>query len=97
MGHLNLGSLVQLRPIFKSRLDQFKTHILNGKYFQSDREVYMFHVIEYQYRGLLHAHMVFRSRSALDIDAIDRDQLISFVDRNFIAELPRFKGMNIIT
>ncbi len=27
-----------------------------------------------------------------DIDAIDCDQLISLVDSNFIAELPRFQG-----
>ena len=88
-------------PVFKSRLNQFKTNILKGKYFQSDREAYMFHVIEYQYQGLPHAHMVFRLRSAPDIDAIDHDQLISFVDRNllqkFIANCLVSKGMNIIT
>ncbi len=51
----------------------------------------MFHVIECQYQDLPHTHMVFRLRNAPDIDAVDRDQLISFVDRNFIAELPRLQ------
>jgi hypothetical protein len=41
---------------------------------------------------LPHAHMVFCLRNALDIDAVDCDELISFVNRNFIAEWPLFQG-----
>ncbi len=41
---------------------------------------------------LPHAHMVFCLRNAPDIDAIDCDELISFANRNFIAELPPFQG-----
>ncbi len=36
--------------------------------------------------------MVFHLDNAHDIDADNQDNLIVFVDRNFIAELPRFKG-----
>jgi hypothetical protein len=52
----------------------------------------MFHVIKYQYQGLPRAHMVFHLRKAPDIDAIDDDQLIFSVDRNFIADLSLFQG-----
>ncbi len=45
-------------PVFKSRLEQIKTNIRHGKYFQSREVVYLFHVIGYQYHGLPHAHMV---------------------------------------
>jgi hypothetical protein len=36
--------------------------------------------------------MVFGLRNASDIDAVDLDELISFVNRNSIAEMPRFQG-----
>jgi hypothetical protein len=36
--------------------------------------------------------MVFCLKNAPDIDALDCDELISFVNRNFIAELPHFQG-----
>jgi hypothetical protein len=49
-------------------------------------------MIEYQYCGLPHAHMVFRLDNAHDSDANNQEDLINFVDINFIAELPRFKG-----
>ncbi len=45
-------------PVFKFRLDKFKTNIRNGKYFESREVIYLIHVIEYLYRGLPHAHMV---------------------------------------
>ena len=45
--------------VFKSRrLDQMKMNIRNGKYFDGRELIYTFHVIEYQYRGLPHAHLV---------------------------------------
>ncbi len=44
--------------VFKSRLDQMKMNIQNGKYFDGHEPTYKFHVIEYQYLGLPHAHLV---------------------------------------
>jgi hypothetical protein len=75
-------------PVFKSRLDKFKTNIRNGKYFELHEVIYIIHVIEYQYCGWPHAHMVFCLDNAHDIDADNQDNLIDSVDRNFIAELP---------
>ncbi len=46
------------------------------------------HVIEYHYHGMPHAHMVLHLDNAHDIDADNQEDLIDFVDRNFIAELP---------
>jgi hypothetical protein len=44
--------------VFKSRLDQMKMNIQNGKYFDGHDPTYSFHVIEYQYCSLPHAHLV---------------------------------------
>jgi hypothetical protein len=44
--------------VFKSRLDQMKMNIRNEKYFDGHEPTYTFHVIEYQYLGLPHAHLV---------------------------------------
>jgi hypothetical protein len=78
--------------VFKSRLDQLKTNIRNGKYFDGLGITYIFHLIEYQYRGLPHAHMVICLDDAHDIDDANRDILIDFVNRNFVAEMPCFEG-----
>jgi hypothetical protein len=78
--------------IYKSRLDKFEANIRKGKYFESREVIYIFHVIEYQYCGLPHAHFVFHLDNAHDIDANNHEDLIAFVDRKFIAELPGFDG-----
>jgi hypothetical protein len=75
-------------PVFKSRLDKSKTNIRNGIYFKLREVIYIIHVIEYQYCGLPHAHMVFRVDNAHDIDANNQKDLIDFVNSNLIAELP---------
>ncbi len=54
--------------------------------------IYTFHVIEYQYRGLPHAHLVVRLDDANDIDDPNREDLIYFVNRHFVAEMPCFEG-----
>ncbi len=55
--------------VFKSRLDQMKMNIRNGKYFDAHEPTYLFHMIEYQYRGLPHAHLVAQLDDANDIYA----------------------------
>ena len=64
----------------------------NGKYFDGRELIYSFHVIEYQYRGLPHAHLVARLKDAPDISDQNNEDLINFVDSHFMAELPRFEG-----
>ena len=54
--------------VFKSILDQMKMNIWNGKYFDGHEPTYLFHVIEYQYCSLPHAHLVARLDDANDID-----------------------------
>jgi hypothetical protein len=73
-----------------------KMNIRNGKYFDGRELIYTFHVIEYQYRGLPHAHLVVRLDDAHDIDDPNREDLIYFVNRHFVAEMPRLKEKNII-
>jgi hypothetical protein len=77
--------------VFKSRLDQFKMNLRNGKYFGGRKPIYEFHVIEYQYRGLPHAHLVARLENAHDVHDQNRDALINFVNSHFVAEMPRFE------
>ncbi len=78
--------------VFKSRLDQIKMNIWNGKNFDGHDIIYTFHMIKYQYRGLPHAHLVVRLDNAHDIDDPNCEDLISFVNRHFAAEMPRFEG-----
>ena len=78
--------------VFKSRLDIMKMNIRNGKYFDGCELSYNFHVIEYQYRGLPHAHLVARFEGAYDIDDPNRANLLMFINKHFIAEMPRFEG-----
>ncbi len=54
--------------VFKSRLDQMKMNKRNGKYFDSREPTYTFHVIEYHFCSLPHAHLVARLDDANDID-----------------------------
>ncbi len=78
--------------VFKPRLDQMKMNIRNGKYFDGRELIYTFHVVEYQYHGLPHAHLVVHLDNAHDIDNPNCKDLIYFVNRHFVAEMPRFEG-----
>ncbi len=78
--------------VFKSRLDQMKMNIRNGKYVDGHEPAYTFHVIEYQYPGLPHAHLVARLDDANDIDDPNCEDLINFINRHFAAEMPCFEG-----
>ena len=51
--------------------------------------VYILHVIEYQFRGVPHAHIVLRLKNGIDTND-DTESLIDFVNKYFIAEMPRF-------
>jgi len=45
--------------VFHARLEALLYNLRNGKYFNS-KTCYIIRVIEYQFRGLPHAHIVFR-------------------------------------
>jgi hypothetical protein len=78
--------------VFKSRLGQMKMNIWNGKYFDGHEPTYLFHVIEYQYPGFPHAHLVSQLDDANDIDDPNHEDLINFVNRHFASEMPHFDG-----
>jgi hypothetical protein len=78
--------------VFESRIDQMKKNIRNGKYFDGHEPIYLFHVIEYQYCSLPHAHLVSQLVDANDIDDPNCEDIINFVNRHFAAEIPRFDG-----
>ena len=82
--------------VFKARLDKMKANIRNGKYFCGSKFTYTFHVIEYQYRGLPHAHLVIRLGDAPDIDNPDKDYLINFVNEILLLKFQGLKEMRIL-
>ena len=67
-----------------------KMNIRNGKYCDGHKPTYLFHMIEYQYRSLPHAHLVAWLDDANDIDGPNCEDLINFVNRHFTAEMPHF-------
>ena len=46
--------------IFHKKLKKLLQNIKNGHYFENSKVVYELRVIEYQHRGLPHAHIVFK-------------------------------------
>jgi hypothetical protein len=77
---------------FSQGLIKIKTNIRRGKYVESREVIYIFQVIEYQYHGLPQTHFIFHLDNAHDMDANNHEDLIAFVHRNFIEELPQFDG-----
>jgi hypothetical protein len=46
--------------VFHARLESLLFNLRHGKYFGGGKTVYIMRVIEYQFRGLPHCHIVFR-------------------------------------
>ena len=63
--------------VFHARLQAFLHNLKHGKYFGEDTTVFIIRVIEYQERGLPHAHIVFRLKKAGDTIKADLDRLES--------------------
>ena len=72
---------------FKARLDNVLKNIRAGKYFGPHQVVYMIRVIEYQHRGLPHAHIVVKLKD-LPTVAEDREAVIDWIDTNTSACMP---------
>ena len=75
--------------VFKHRLQAFLNNLTKGKYWPdgSPKSVsYILHVIEFQHRGLPHAHIVFRiNETPTDLEV---SETINLVDSMISAELP---------
>ena len=70
--------------IFKARLTALVHNIKHGKYFGRRKTTYFLYVIEYQFRGLPHAHIVFRSENAPN----SIDSKLQFISEHFQARYP---------
>jgi len=70
--------------VFKHRLDSLLHNLRSGIYFNGQRTVYILRVIEYQHRGLPHAHIVFK----LNGMPTEADDIIDWIDQNISAMMP---------
>ena len=70
--------------VFKGRIDAFVHNLRHGKYFDQSKTCYLTWVIEYQHRGLPHAHIVFRLHTQLETD----QQRIAFMEEFISARFP---------
>jgi hypothetical protein len=73
--------------VFHNRLKNIMHNIRNGKYFGGRELDYDIHVIEYQERGLPHAHVVFKLKNT-GIDYADPESCAKFVDEHIQAFIP---------
>ena len=74
--------------VFHTKLERFLHNMRNGKYFgQQHRPIYELRVIEYQQRGLPHAHMVFQLDNIPDWKT-EKDKLTIWIDENINANYP---------
>jgi hypothetical protein len=70
--------------VFKARLSALNHNIRHGKYFGGAKTEYFLYVIEYQFRGLPHAHIVFRLHNAPSTT----DEKLNFIDQHISAKYP---------
>jgi hypothetical protein len=72
--------------VFKAKLRAFLFNLKHGKYFGNRKTSYLLSVIEYQARGLPHAHIVARLQdSPVHTDA---DACSAFIDSYISAQMP---------
>jgi hypothetical protein len=70
--------------VFKHRLDRLLYNLQNGVYFGGAKVLYIMRVIEYQNRGLPHAHIVFK----LEGIPVDVQGKCDWIDEHICAEMP---------
>ncbi len=70
--------------VFRARLKAMLHNLRHGKYFGGGKKVYILNVIEYQHRGLPHAHIVIKVDNCGDSEA----EKIAFIDEHIAAYLP---------
>ena len=74
--------------VFHEKLDRFLHNMRNGKYFgHRHKPTYELRVIEYQQRGLPHAHMVFQLDNIPDWKT-EKEELALWIDENINATYP---------
>lgn len=74
--------------VFHARLQSFLTNLRRGKYFGTNHKIeYLMYVIEYQHRGMPHAHIVLRLAHAPTVDH-GEDLRADWIEQHICAELP---------
>jgi len=73
--------------VFHAKLEAFFHNLRKGKYFGGLEIVYLFRVIEYQNRGMPHAHVVVKLKDAPTFDGCS-SKLNSWVNSHISAEVP---------
>ena len=71
--------------VFKNRLSAFLSNLRAGKYFKH-KLLYEIHVIEYQHRGLPHAHVVVKLEGAPNANNVA--EASCWIDANLSAKMP---------
>jgi hypothetical protein len=76
--------------VFHQRLASFLHNLRNGKYFDGRKTTYLIHVIEYQERGLPHAHISFRLEDMPDVKSSEYNDLLGkWADNEIAASIPK--------
>jgi hypothetical protein len=82
--------------VFKARLTAFLHNLKQGKYFGNMHQVtYLINVIEYQKRGLPHAHIVLQFTNMPSFE--DKIALSNWIDINISALLPELNPNSSLT
>ena len=72
--------------VFHARLQALLHNLRQGHYFEGRTTTYSIYVIEFQHRGLPHAHIVLQLDGAPDHN--DHEVCIAFIDRFISSEMP---------
>jgi hypothetical protein len=72
--------------VFHQRLQAFIHNLKHGKYFGNRKCVFVMYSIEYQWRGLPHAHVCVRLENVPSAD--NREQCVQFIDEYVHATIP---------
>jgi hypothetical protein len=77
--------------VFKNKLDAILHNLKAGKYFGNNDVQYLMKVIEYQHRGLPHAHIVVKFTDGFVPNfKDDPDGVVAWIDTQISAQLPEF-------
>ena len=72
--------------VFHARLEAFLHHLRNGRYFSGGKAILDAHVIEYQHRGLPHAHIVAKLSNGPSKDNVEL--CAAWIERHIQTTMP---------
>lgn len=84
-GETAFSNMLVTCRVFKAKLAALLANLKNGHYF-GGKSAYIIHVIEFQHRGLPHAHIVCRISNGPN--HLEEDKCIEWIDRFISAKMP---------